>query len=159
VFECSLAEIGCAKGVALQIAQFTTARRGEAAVKPVPGTKVCAASPEWHAPGLRSGMTGISIEHAQIIEWTQNRGGHPVIKRPSAEAALPVIDFSNEDGEVSWDEWLNVFDHGEWAFIYQDRTPEGELSLSCKIIPRFEPDSEWTCEIRTRNAPQAAAAQ
>ena len=95
-------------------------------------------------------MTGISIEHAQIIEWTQNRGGHPVIKRPSAEAALPVICFANEDGEVSWDEWMSVFDDGEWAFIYQDRTPDGELSRTWRIIPRFEPEARWVCEVRHR---------
>jgi hypothetical protein len=70
-------------------------------------------------------MTGITIEHAQIIEWTQSRGGHPVVKHPSAEAALPEISFSPQEGEVSWDEWMSVFDGGEWAFIYQDRTQRG----------------------------------
>jgi len=94
-------------------------------------------------------MTGITIEHAQIIEWTRTRGGHPVIKRArTAEAARPVICFSAEDGEVSWDEWMSVFDHGQWAFIYQDRTQEGDLSRTCRIIPRFAPEQKWTCDLK-----------
>ena len=98
-------------------------------------------------------MTGITIEHAQIIEWTQSRGGRPIVKRPSAEAALPTIGFSPEDGEVSWDEWMSVFDGGEWAFIYQDRNQEGELSRTCRIIPRFAPEQRWTCDLKIASAP------
>ena len=97
-------------------------------------------------------MTGITIEHAQIIEWTQSRGGRPIVKRPSAKAALPTIGFDPEDGEVSWDEWMSVFDGGEWAFIYQDRNQEGELSRTCRIIPRFAPEQRWTCDLKIASA-------
>jgi len=93
-------------------------------------------------------MIGITIEHAQIIDWTQTRGGRPAIRKPSAEAALPAISFHDEGGEVSWDEWMSVFDQDEWAFIYQDRTAEGELSRTWKIIPRFAPEPQWTCELK-----------
>jgi hypothetical protein len=94
-------------------------------------------------------MTGITIEHRQIIDWTRSRGGHPAIHRRRAESAKPVICFSPEAAGVSWDEWMSVFDGGEWAFIYQDRTPEGELSRTWKIIPRFAPETRWTCDIET----------
>lgn len=99
-------------------------------------------------------MIGITIEHASIIEWTQTRGGHPAMQRPAVQAPLPVIAFSNEDGEVSWEEWISVFDHDEWAFIYQDRTPEGELSRIWKIIPRFAPEPQWTCELKNASKSQ-----
>ena len=83
-------------------------------------------------------MTGITIEHAQIIDWTQSRGGHPAINRESAEAISPIISFSNEaNGSVSWEEWMSIFDQRQWAFIYQDRTPDGELSRTWKTVPRF----------------------
>jgi hypothetical protein len=84
-------------------------------------------------------MTGITIEHAQIIDWTQSRGGHPAINREPAGVATPIISFANEANETpaSWDEWMSVFDGDKWAFIYQDRTPEGELSRMWKVIPRF----------------------
>jgi hypothetical protein len=115
----------------------------------------CAGKPALFAGELfgtrrahENSMTGITIEHTQFIEWAQTRGGRPVVKRPSAEAALPQICFSQEEGEVSWDEWMSVFDHGEWAFIYQDRTYEGELSRTCRIIPRFAPEQRWTCELK-----------
>jgi hypothetical protein len=100
-------------------------------------------------------MTGITIEHAQIIDWTQIRGGRPAIRKPPADGALPVICFSDEtkDGVVSWDEWMSVFDKNEWAFIYQDRTPEGELSRTWEIVPRFAPEPQWTCDVKTAPAP------
>lgn len=95
-------------------------------------------------------MTGITIEHAQIIDWTQSRGGHPVINRESPETTCPAISFSSEDnGAVSWEQWMSVFDTDQWAFIYQDRTPEGELSRRWQIIPRFAQEFKWSCEIKT----------
>jgi hypothetical protein len=95
-------------------------------------------------------MTGITIEHEQIIGWVQSRGGHPVIKRESPQSTSPSISFSDEDtGTVSWEQWMSVFDRDGWAFIYQDRTPEGELSRMWKIIPRFAQELKWSCEIKT----------
>jgi hypothetical protein len=94
-------------------------------------------------------MTGITIEHAQIMEWTQSRGGSPVIDK-SSDNVCPVIRF-NSDGhgtQVSWDEWMSAFERGEWAFIYQDRTADGELSRSWKVIPRFAPEPQWTAEVK-----------
>src|SRR5262245_12379204 len=99
-------------------------------------------------------MTGITIEHAQIVRWTQNRGGRPAIDRMGA-AARPIIRFPHEgdDNLVSWEEWISVFDRNEWAFIYQDRTPDGERSRNWRIIPRFEPNAQWSCEIKTAPSP------
>jgi hypothetical protein len=94
-------------------------------------------------------MIGITIEHEQIIDWTQSRGGRPAINRESGNPS-PVISFSNEaNGAVSWEEWMSVFDRDEWAFIYQDRTSEGEPSLMWKIIPRFAPEPQWSCDLKT----------
>jgi hypothetical protein len=99
-------------------------------------------------------MTGITIEHAQIIEWTQNRGGRPAIDK-SATGARPIIRFPNEtdNDAVSWEEWMSVFDSDKWIFIYQDRTTEGDLSRSWKIRPRFEPESRWSCDIKNLPTP------
>ena len=103
-------------------------------------------------PAKCGSMIGITIEHAQIIDWTRTRGGYTGVDRPSPQNQLPVICFSNETGEVSWDEWIAVFEHGAWAFIYQDRTPEGELSRTWKIIPRFAEESKWTQDIKIAQA-------
>ncbi|HTL16566.1 MAG TPA: hypothetical protein VL793_04975 [Patescibacteria group bacterium] len=94
-------------------------------------------------------MIGITIEHAQIIGWTQSRGGHPALNRES-ENPSPIISFSNEiNGKVSWEEWMSVFDKNEWAFIYEDRNTQGELSRTWKIIPRFAPEPKWSCDLKT----------
>jgi hypothetical protein len=88
-------------------------------------------------------MTGITIEHSQIMDWTQSRGGRPAIEK-SADTTRPVICFSSsaDPDLVTWEEWMSVFDGSEWAFIYQDRTPEGELSQNWHTIPRFASESE-----------------
>jgi hypothetical protein len=93
-------------------------------------------------------MTGITIEHAQIVEWTQSRGGAPAFDK-SAEYIRPIIHFENENdaSRVSWEEWMAVFEK-EWAFIYQDRTSEGEMSRSWKIVPRFAREPHWPCDIK-----------
>jgi hypothetical protein len=95
-------------------------------------------------------MTGITIEHAQIMEWTQSRGGAPAVDK-SSESVCPIIHFASErnGNEVSWEEWMAAFDRGKWAFIYEDRTREGELSRHWKIIPRFAPESAWAPEVKT----------
>jgi hypothetical protein len=82
-------------------------------------------------------MIGITIEHDEIVRWTASRGGKPVLR--SEEVEFPAISFEQElhDGPVSWDHWLAAFDTGEFAFIYQDATANGELSRFWKIVPRF----------------------
>jgi hypothetical protein len=82
-------------------------------------------------------MIGITIEHEQIINWTQSRGGRPAVGGSLGEASQPAISFTSEEGGTSWEEWLSVFDNGEWAFIYEDRKGNGELSRVWKTIPRF----------------------
>lgn len=58
-----------------------------------------------------------------------------------SEAGSPAIRFPEEQNtgrEVSWDEWLSCFDYRKWAFIWQDSTPDGQLSRFCRLVPRFE---------------------
>jgi hypothetical protein len=97
-------------------------------------------------------MTGITIEHAQIVRWTQNRGGRPALEK-AADYVRPAICFENEGGEnVSWDEWISMFDRDQWAFIYQDRNDDGERSRTWRIIPRFASEPAWECEIKNTAA-------
>jgi hypothetical protein len=85
----------------------------------------------------RDGMIGITIEHQQIKNWTTCRGGRPVISNQSSHEPAIVFTGEGQDHDVNWDEWLARFDAGEWAFIYQDRTQEGEPSQYCRVVPRF----------------------
>jgi hypothetical protein len=68
-------------------------------------------------------MTGITIEHHQIRNWTESRGARPVMSPADGDWVSPQIRFpedQNAGREVSWDEWLSCFDRGQWAFIWQD---------------------------------------
>ena len=84
-------------------------------------------------------MTGITIEHEQIISWAQSRGGRPALEQSPRNPARPIIRFADEQGDknVSWDEWMLVFDREQWAFIYQDGKSQGEPARGWKTVPRF----------------------
>ena len=85
-------------------------------------------------------MTGITIEHQQIRNWTESRGARPAISSGDNDVALPQIHFPEDQNarEVSWDEWLSWFERGQWAFIWQDTTPDRQISRFCKLVPRFQ---------------------
>jgi len=93
-------------------------------------------------------MTGITIEHAQIVRWAQNRGGQPAL---DTSCNRPVIKFPEDGGEniISWDQWLSTFDRDQWAFIYQDRTPDNERSRSWNTVRRFNSVSEGVAALAT----------
>ena len=86
-------------------------------------------------------MTGITIDHHQIRTWTESRGARPVMGTSDNDGASPQIRFpedQNAGREVSWEEWLSCFDRGQWAFIWQDMTPDRQLSRFCRLVPRFQ---------------------
>jgi hypothetical protein len=51
------------------------------------------------------------------------------------------IDFPGGAGEdqlehVSWDEWFEIFDRNDLAFLYQERRSGGEDSTFFKLVSR-----------------------
>ncbi|KKK84543.1 hypothetical protein LCGC14_2782280, partial [marine sediment metagenome] len=49
------------------------------------------------------------------------------------------IDFEPpEDNlqEISWREFFKIFDENKLAFLYQDKTADGETSRFCKFVER-----------------------
>ena len=85
-------------------------------------------------------MNGITIEHEQIRNWAESRGARPVIREATGDGPAPSIRFPEEDNgkEVSWSEWLHCFENGQWAFIWEDRTPDGQVSRFWRLVPRFK---------------------
>ena len=90
-------------------------------------------------PTDTTAMTGITIDHQHIRTWAESRGARPVMDNEEGQLPSPAISFSQENNgnEVSWDEWLRCFENGRWAFIWQDRTADGQLSRFWKLVPRF----------------------
>ena len=87
----------------------------------------------------------VTTDHDQIRSWVEERGGHPVIVKgtESRDSALLRIDYPGFSGEgkleaIEWDEFFEIFDENNLAFLYQDQTADGELSRFSKLINRDE---------------------
>ncbi len=92
------------------------------------------------ASGRTSRSAKTTIDHEQIKEWVEHRGGNPACVRGTGGKGDPGmirIDYPGFSGErklmpISWDEWFDSFDKNNLAFLYQD-TPRSRFS---KLVER-----------------------
>ena len=85
-----------------------------------------------------------TIDHEEIREWVEERDGVPsVLRGEEGIADLLRIDFGDGEEnlmEISWNEFFKIFEDSTRAFVYQEETPEGDVSRLCKFISRDEDD-------------------
>ncbi len=105
----------------------------------------------------------ITTEHDEIRRWTEERGGFPV--RTKAEfnddAASIRIDFPRFAADlrlerISWDEWFDVFERRELAFLRQEETEDGQISHFNTLISRASVERAEHGVRRTTRAAEAA---
>ena len=83
-----------------------------------------------------------TTDHDTIRKWATDRRGRPAtVKATEAdgEAGILRIDFGPEDeglDEVEWEEFFRKFDESHLAFLYQDRTKDGDVSRFHKFVRR-----------------------
>jgi hypothetical protein len=84
-----------------------------------------------------------TTNHDEIRRWVEERDGHPAIVKQTEKggSALLRIDypgFSGEDTleEIDWDEFFEIFDENNLAFLYQEHTADGGLSRFSKFVER-----------------------
>jgi hypothetical protein len=83
-----------------------------------------------------------TTDHDVIRRWAEERGGIPASVEGTAggdDAGLLRIEFREADGDleqVDWDSFFRTFDDRQLAFVYQDRTADGEVSRFNKFIRR-----------------------
>lgn len=85
-----------------------------------------------------------TTDHDTIRQWVDARGGQPAGVKATGGGEDPGvirIDFpgygDDEDLEtISWDEWFDKFERNKLAFVYQERTADGELSTFNKVVSR-----------------------
>jgi|SRR5215213_134909 len=87
-----------------------------------------------------------TTDHDEIKKWVEKRGGHPARvkgteKSKSKSSGLLRIDYPGFSGEdrlekITWDEFFEGFEENELAFLYQEKTSEGEISRFSKLIDR-----------------------
>jgi hypothetical protein len=79
-----------------------------------------------------------TTDHDQIRKWAEARDGHPARVKGQGEGGLLRIDFGepNESLErISWEDFFEVFDENELAFLYQEKTKDGTSRFN-KFINR-----------------------
>ncbi len=95
--------------------------------------------------GLRGQSAKLTTDHEQIRRWVEERGGHPAtVKRTGRgrqQAGIIRIDFPGFSGvqslkPIDWDEWFQMFEERQLAFLYQDRTAAGKQSRFNKLVSR-----------------------
>jgi hypothetical protein len=85
-----------------------------------------------------------TTDHNEIQRWVEERGGHPARVKGTEKgktAGVLRIDypgFSGDDRleEITWEEFFDGFEENELAFIYQDKTSDGEISRFSKLVDR-----------------------
>jgi hypothetical protein len=85
----------------------------------------------------------VTTNHDEITQWVEERNGQPAIVKgtENGRSALLRIDYPGFTGEetleaVSWQEFFRIFDENNLAFLYQNRTADGDLSRFSKLIDR-----------------------
>ena len=93
---------------------------------------------------MSKATSNTTTNHNEIRRWVEERGGHPArVKgtekgKSSGVLRIDYPGFSGEDRleEISWEEFFEGFEDNELAFLYQEKTSDGELSRFSKLIDR-----------------------
>lgn len=86
-------------------------------------------------------MSTITTDHEKIKQWITERDGRPArVKGTGAsDNGIIRVDFGapEEDlEEISWEEFFDIFESKNLAFLYEDTTAEGRESHFFKFIDR-----------------------
>lgn len=95
-----------------------------------------------------SSETKSTTDHEEIRRWVEERGGHPARVRETESKNSPGLlridypGFSGSDSleAISWDEFFTGFDENNLAFIYQEKTKDGQTSRFSKLVDRSSVD-------------------
>lgn len=98
------------------------------------------------AGGGSSRSSQATVDHEQIRQWAEDRGGQPSCVRGTGggdDVGMLRIDFPGYSGAdslqpISWDEFFEKFDERGLALMYQDTT-RGQKSNFNKLVSRDDP--------------------
>lgn len=84
-----------------------------------------------------------TTDHDTIRNWAEKRGGKPATvpgtEAGAEDAGILRIDFPGQGAElkeISWEEFFDKFDKSKLAFIYQEKTEDGNISRFSKFVSR-----------------------
>jgi hypothetical protein len=85
-----------------------------------------------------------TTDHDEIRSWVEARGGKPAKVADTNDrkgSGILRIDFGEPEESLSpigWDEFFQIFDDRELAFLHEEETNEGQRSFFNKFISRGE---------------------
>ena len=93
---------------------------------------------------MASATSTTTTDHEEVRRWVEEHGGKPAFIRGTErddDVGILTIDFPGGAGEerlehVSWDEWFDIFDRNELAFLYQEEKADGDDSTFAKLVHR-----------------------
>lgn len=82
-----------------------------------------------------------TTNHDEIRKWAEARNGNPAKVRTSGPGGILRIDFGEPEDSldrIGWEEFFEIFDDNNLAFLHQDKTGDGKLSRFNKFVERGE---------------------
>lgn len=85
-----------------------------------------------------------TTDHGEIRRWIEERDGKPSRLRDSGlresgPGGILRIDFGAPQEAlepIEWEEFFQIFEKSDLAFLHQDRTEDGRLSRFSKFVSR-----------------------
>lgn len=78
-------------------------------------------------------------DHDEIRGWIEERGGRPSRVKGAADGGILRVDFGNPEDEleeIDWEEFFQIFDENDLAFLYQEEVSSGEMSRFNKFVDK-----------------------
>jgi hypothetical protein len=80
-----------------------------------------------------------TTDHDEIRRWIEERQGTPSRVKDSGEGGILRIDFGEPEEAlepIGWDEFFQIFEKSDLAFLHQDETEDGKVSRFSKFVSR-----------------------
>jgi hypothetical protein len=80
-----------------------------------------------------------TTDHDEIRRWIEERDGRPSRVKDSGEGGILRIDFGKPEEAlepIEWEEFFQIFEKSDLAFLHQDKTDDGKLSRFSKFVSR-----------------------
>ncbi|XXX79925.1 lipocalin/fatty-acid binding family protein [Sorangium sp. So ce134] len=93
---------------------------------------------------MSANSSKMTIDHDEIRQWAESRGGRSATVKSTeknGEPGILRIDFPGYSGEgsleeISWDDFFAKFEESNLAFVYQEKTADGQASNFSKLVSR-----------------------
>lgn len=80
-----------------------------------------------------------TTDRDEIRRWIEDRKGTPSRVRDSGDGGILRIDFGDPEEAlepIDWEEFFQIFEKSDLAFLHQDKTADGQLSRFSKFVSR-----------------------